>query len=183
MTAAQLAIEYAKLPRVYYDSDEEPVHAQTHTIAAQAESIVDLTTSLLDTDDLDDLYDLGVERVIDNGNRHATGGGVGGCNPDSMVQDPFNPLKRCTLQERDELLQDEQEYREAHGMPLLVQHPDDHEYWIEPCEVNEPIHPIQPIEPIEPHEADTVAVKLEFDDEACARLSFELFGPEPEEDV
>ena len=143
MTAAQLLLEHAKTPRLEYDSDDDPIRFQPlrtsehHVIADTV--VAEVTAALLDPDDDDDLYDPydpGVERVLDTTRRYSPVA-VAGANPDSMVQDPFSPAKRCTLKERDELLHDEQEYRKAHNMPLLVQDPDDSEHWIEPCELQE----------------------------------------------
>jgi len=177
MTTAQLEVEYAKMPRVQYDSDDEPIKCQPMRMSNIAiatttheNNIVDLTEAFLDTHDIDDIYDEAVQAVEFD---PAYSPVHTGANPDSMVQDPFNQEARCTLKERDEILHDEQEYRESHGMPLLIQDPEDPEHWIDPWEISELRLD---------HDHDPVVVKLEVDAEdkadelsAVARV---LFAPE-----
>ena len=153
MSTMQLAAAYAKMPRVQYeyDSDDEPANHPIQSPPQEATKItkltktttdcavVNLTAAFLDAESVDDIY---IETALEFGvaysptdkehEDHATG-----ANPDSMVQDPFNPMARCTLKEADDLLQEEQQYRRSHGMPLLVQNPHDSEHWIDPWEIHE----------------------------------------------
>jgi len=160
MTSAQLEVEYAKIHRVEYDSDDEPIKCHPMRMSniaipmtAPENKIVDLTEALLYSNDIDDIYDDAVQAVEFD---PAYSPLHTGANPDSMVQDPFNQNARCTLKERDEILHDEQEYRESHGMPLLIRDPYDHEHWIDPWEIDELRPDADP---------DSVVVKLEVDAE------------------